>query len=201
MVNSEIDSFVAQFRSLWSAGYQATLNLESNLGEVSITLNCKVGRNDPPEVLSPSPILLHSKHRSPSYFRRQARRKAERDAVINSFMDVSSPITEKVLKDASIQTLEEAEMTADYINVECSSAEEVQVHSTENCEEMEYIDKDELQRDKLVEDIFVYAVPPSDCIPSIPDASEVDQEIREWFSCLGIQARDIRIQTRKHGKY
>ena len=75
------------------------------------------------------------------------------------------------------------------------------LHSTENCEEMEYIDKDELQRDKLVEDIFVYAVPPSDCRQPIPDANEVEQEIRERFACLGVEIRDIRIQTSKHGKY
>ena len=130
-----------------------------------------------------------------------ARRKAERDAVSNSFVDVSSTITEQVLKDASIQTLEEAEITADYINVECSSAEEVQVNSNENCEEMEYVDKDELQPDKLVEDIFVYAVPLSDCRQPIPDAKEDEQEIRERFTCLGVEIRDIRIQTSKHGKY
>ena len=110
MVNSQIDSFVVQFRSLWSGGYQATLNLESNLEEVSITLNCKVGRSDPPELLPPSPIPLHSKNRSPSYFSR----KAECDADSKSFMNVSSPTHKKVLKNASIQTLEEAEITANY---------------------------------------------------------------------------------------
>ena len=66
MVVSEIDSFVKKFKLLWSAGYEASLNLESKLGEVNVTLNCKVGRTIPP----PSSRFT-SKYKNPSYFQRQ----------------------------------------------------------------------------------------------------------------------------------
>ena len=77
MEDVEIDSFVKKFKMLRSVGYDATLNLESKLGEVFITLNCKVGRVLPPPS---TPTSVVSKHRSPSYYRRLARRKAARDS-------------------------------------------------------------------------------------------------------------------------
>ena len=77
MEDVEIDSFVKKFKMLRSVGYDATLNLESKLGEVFITLNCKVGRVLPPPS---TPTSVVFKHRSPFYYRRLARRKAARDS-------------------------------------------------------------------------------------------------------------------------
>ena len=48
MAEWEIDSFVKKFKLLRSSGYDASLNLECKLGEVYVTLNCKVGRSIPP---------------------------------------------------------------------------------------------------------------------------------------------------------
>ena len=76
----QIDSFVSKFKLLLNTGYNATLNLESNLGEVSIMLSCKVGRTSPPPCSPLSSCVASPKHRSPSYVRRQARRKAARDS-------------------------------------------------------------------------------------------------------------------------
>ena len=42
--NMEIDSVVSKFKLLKDAGYEASLNLDTMLGEVKISLSCKVGR-------------------------------------------------------------------------------------------------------------------------------------------------------------
>ena len=97
MVNAEIDSFVVKFKSLWAAGYKATLSLESCMGEVVINLNCKVGRNEPPTTPSPSYAMAASRtYRSPSYYRRQARRRAEHVSINETKpKEASTPVAEK----------------------------------------------------------------------------------------------------------
>ena len=80
MVHLEIDSFVKKFEALWSAGLEASLSLESKLGELCISLNCKVGRPLPPPMSPTAPSVTSSKYRSPSYFRRQVRRRKSRES-------------------------------------------------------------------------------------------------------------------------
>ena len=92
MEDVEIDSFLKKFKMLRNAGYNASLNFESKLGEVFISLNCKVGRLLPPPT---SPASVVSKQRSPSYYRRLAHRKAVRDlgsesSVVAEQVDVAS---------------------------------------------------------------------------------------------------------------
>ena len=45
-------------------------------------------------------------------------------------------------------------------------------------EEKDEIDQEEAERDKLVEQVIVYLVPPSDCRQPLQSASEVETEIR-----------------------
>ena len=95
MVNLEIDSVVSQFKLLLATGHEASLKLDSKLGEVWISLNCKVGRNEPPACMSsPTNYDVKSKYRSPSYFRRQARRRSERESRLenDSLANVSTPL-------------------------------------------------------------------------------------------------------------
>merc|ERR1712045_583031 len=89
---------------LRNAGYDASLNFESKLGEVFISLNCKVGRLLPPPT-TPSPV---SKQRSPSYYRRLARRKAMRD-----LGSESSVVAEQVNSGASNKSEDADEAPAD----------------------------------------------------------------------------------------
>ena len=109
MADSEIDSFVWKFKLLRCAGKEASLKLETKLGEVYISLNCKVGRDVPPPLVSPSPIVVagNSKtHRSPSYYRRQARRRADKEAQIlsdNSSSSVAGQATQEVNEDVVIK--------------------------------------------------------------------------------------------------
>ena len=90
MADTEIDSFVKKFKLLRGAGMQASLTLETKLGEVFISINCKVSRDVPPPKLSPATAVNPSKHRSPSYFRRQARRRADCEAQTLDVMSNSS---------------------------------------------------------------------------------------------------------------
>ena len=55
MADNEINSFVQKFKLLRDAGLEASLSLETKLGEVEISLSCKVGRILPPPQ-SPSSI-------------------------------------------------------------------------------------------------------------------------------------------------
>ena len=84
MAHVEVDNFVRKFKLLLSAGYEASLDLSSSLGEVTINLKCKVGRLSPP--LSPNfgENLIngtHVKREFPSRQRRRARRAAARDTL------------------------------------------------------------------------------------------------------------------------
>ena len=88
----EIENFVRQFKMLWSSGQEAKLTLETKLGEVWINLNCKVGRIIPPMTPSPLPPTKCKAYRSPSYYRRQARRRAERDSLNVSDGQVLTPV-------------------------------------------------------------------------------------------------------------
>ena len=80
------------------------MNLETKLGEVYITFNCKVGRLEPPP-LSPTSSLISNRKlcRSPSYYRRQSRRRAERNT-----SNVSCVIPESTAEQA-----EKKELAAD----------------------------------------------------------------------------------------
>ena len=105
MATLHIDSFVDQFKKLWGAGIEASLNVESKLGEVYVSLNCKVGRITPPSPASQSPFL-RPKYRSPSYYRRQERRKEERE-----LMNVSS-VESSTLKAEEAMDVESSRKTA-----------------------------------------------------------------------------------------
>ena len=76
MAHLEIESFVLKFRNLCSAGYKATLSVEAEDGKASICLKADIGYVPPPfpppHSHGPPPRV----HRSPSYRRRQERRKA-----------------------------------------------------------------------------------------------------------------------------
>ena len=80
MADNEIDSFIQKYKLLRGAGIGASLSIETELREVSISLNCKVGRNIPPPPPKLPSVPASKVYRSPSYYRQQARRKAEREA-------------------------------------------------------------------------------------------------------------------------
>ena len=122
----EIENFVRQFKMLWSSGQEAKLTLETKLGEVWINLNCKVGRIIPP--MTPSPPLPPTKckaYRSPSYYRRQARRRAERDSLNVSDGQVLTPVVSESLAEQADEApcnVETVVTESDSVSIERSNA-------------------------------------------------------------------------------
>ena len=102
-----------------------------------ITLNCKVGRVAPP--LSPSPSFASRKlHRSPSYYRRQYRRKAERDALTGFYACHSTPVD-------TVLTAEQAEdEIADNSCVSKFKAEDTASSAMETCAKESSIPENEV---------------------------------------------------------
>ena len=56
----------------------------------------------------------------------------------------------------------------------------------------EEVDEAELARDKLVDEVIVYAVPPTDIRQPVQGAHDVEEEIRAKFSSMGIDVVNIR---------
>ena len=54
------------------------------------------------------------------------------------------------------------------------------------------VDEAELARDKLVDEVIVYAVPPIDIRQPVQGAHDVEEEIRAKFSSMGIDVVNIR---------
>ena len=90
MADVQIESFLNHFKLLWGAGEEASLKIESKLGEISLSLSCKVGRIAPPSPVPSQAFNSRKKYRSPSYFRRQDRRRAAHEAQNISSVDVST---------------------------------------------------------------------------------------------------------------
>ena len=77
MAFSEIDSFLTKFKYLWHAGLKASLNVESENGEASITLKVGLGCIPPPFCFQrPPQPKTPPVYRGPAYQRRQQKRQA-----------------------------------------------------------------------------------------------------------------------------
>ena len=142
MADIELDSFVRKFKLLRDAGYEASLSFNTSLGEVHINLSCKVGRVVPPPPSPPAQMVSSSqKYRSPSYYRRQARRRAQRESLPDTNVNVADEVKDDVVEpaeevihdlalsnDASVTEVEDVEAATEYSGMkdasESSSSEE-----------------------------------------------------------------------------
>ena len=74
----ELESFVAKFRYLCSAGFDSTLTLSPKKGQAHVSFNVNLGFLPPPLSFPPPstavPATPCSRRRSPSYYRRLKRR-------------------------------------------------------------------------------------------------------------------------------
>ena len=70
MASAELDSFVAKFKSLLLAGKKAKLTVNANAGQAIVTLEVNLS--------SESDATFHRKHRPPSYYRRQEKRREQK---------------------------------------------------------------------------------------------------------------------------
>ena len=87
----EIDSFTSKFKALLANGFQATLTLEAVEGEAFVTLRAGLGKKVWPTVAgTPVPKQdLIKRPRSPSYYRRQEKRKLDRQQIIMAEAEVA----------------------------------------------------------------------------------------------------------------
>ena len=74
MFNTEFDNFVRKFFQLRQAGLTAHLDVDTQAGQVRVALSVELGAGHAPGQQPPR------RSRSPSYYRRQVRRKADREA-------------------------------------------------------------------------------------------------------------------------
>ena len=199
MAQCEIDSFVKKFKLLWSAGYDSSLNLESKLGEVYVTLNCKVGRSIPP----PTSPISPAKYRSPSYFRRQERRKAARES---EFL-VSSEAACNIKTDEVFDTVESSEATKKVEELESQAfeqdavAKEIEANEeVAESNEAEDVDQDELDRDRLIEDILVYRVKGGLPQPLV-NREVAEKEIESRFAAIGVTVKSMKTFCNHQGNF
>ena len=200
MATDEVENFVRKFKMLRDSGYDATLTLESRLGEVSVTLNCKVGRTSPPPT---TPLASSSpRYRSPSYFRRQVRRKAAAEQQSSRIFIDMPPSDLKadevlIINDADGDSAdppidaEEALTKAEKPSVTAAEPDRLDVAESMNAEEAS-LDREEAERDRLVQEVIVYAVPPTDIRKRKQTVDEVESEIKDRFSSIGVQVKAIR---------
>ena len=92
-VLTEIDSFTTKFKALLSSGYEATLTLEADGGQVFATLKAGLGHNLFPAVKAADSKCKIKRPRSPAYFRRQEKRKLEKMQLIQTEEDDAVVVT------------------------------------------------------------------------------------------------------------
>ena len=105
MAVHELESFVAKFRYLCSAGYRASLSFNSDAnGNAHVKFEVDLGFLEPPYAVPP-PNSASPKKRSPGYYRRLQRRREEREHlnssnIVNESISTSKPVVEtgKVVK-------------------------------------------------------------------------------------------------------
>ena len=200
MADAEIESFLTKFKHLCSVGINASLNISSSQGKAIVTLHAEIGAFSAPT--APQTPL---KNRSPSYHRRIARRHAMRHLNENrceearqASTEVDEVIGNEAAKPADVDTAAATKSESSYVN---EVAEQAVLDSNIDIVEIEDMDKDEMERDRLVDEVVVYAVPPSDCRQSMQDANEVEGEVKERFSSLGVIVTDMRIKVNRKGKF
>ena len=171
MATDEVENFVHKFKMLRDSGYDATLTIESKLGEVFVALNCKVGRTSPPPTTPFMPIS--PRYRSLSYFRRQSRRKAAAKQECNNIVLDELPCVLKA--DKVLENQDAIEIAADSSNVaeDISNKAEKSVmtpcleeamtevvddesRNAEHDNVTDMLDKEEAERNKLVNEVIVY---------------------------------------------
>ena len=116
MSRSELENFVNKFQQLRQAGYTAHLDVDTHAGKAWVRLHVML------EPMKHSQKTPKQRHRSPSYLKRQERRKAERLAARESNDQAEksqeSLVTEEVIADSNEDNDDTADVTATVYNCE-----------------------------------------------------------------------------------
>ena len=220
-MDPELASFVLKFQDLCSSGKNATLSLSSSSGRVYANLSIEIGYVKSPQKLpvsSRSPTL-NTHHVSPSRKRRMERRaesrklfaeEAKNDLTADELNVLEA--AEKAVDDSLNSSVLEESLKVGNDNIvvqsnlvqkeDCENDSVIDTTAVlENLDAVEETDSEELARDKLVNEVIIYAVPPSDCRKSMQDAEEVEKEIKERFSLIGVEVLDMKIRASRTGKF
>ena len=187
MADAEIESFVKKFKLLRGAGMEASLKLETKLGEVFISINCKVGRDMPPPTLSPAAHVNPSKiRRSPSYFRRQVRRRAIREAHTIDVTSASSAAEEATAQVVAEEVAFQNCMKSAAVDDGTDINEETEEDTEKEDEETEVVA--EIDQGMLYQKNSMEAIEPDICLSMELDSlirqSEKNRDLWEKFGAL-----------------
>ena len=134
---SELQNFVNKFHQLRQAGFTAHLDVDAHAGKSWVALRVMLG----------SEPIKRPKHRSPSYQKRQERRRAARLAAVNSSGECDAvkaseaQITEEVsdaVKASEDQITEEVSGNSEVVNNDSNKTEEDEAN-VYNCELCDFI--------------------------------------------------------------
>ena len=128
MAYCEVDSFVTKFKHLWYAGLKATLIIKALDGEATVEITAGLGYLPHP---TPPPFHVPRHHdnfhsnRGPSYWRRQERRQAARNAAVQ--VPVEGTEGSKAAEACKLSTV-----TAEKVETNDNSVVDVSVKETES---------------------------------------------------------------------
>ena len=218
-MDPDLASFVFKFQDICSTGKNATLTFSSLTGKVYVNLSLEIGsvkagpKFPVPCVTSPP---VNTRHVSPSKRRRMNRRaesrrlfaeKAKYDlsteelsVLVAAEKAVDNHVnTNKV--EESIEASNDSHVTQNEASCQVNMVQAIKDCENDPEEDVEEIDIDELEKDRLVSEILIYAVPPSDCRIPMQGVNEVQQEIREKFSTIGAKIEDMKVKASSQGKF
>ena len=139
MFRSELDNFVVKFHQLLRAGYTAHLDLDANAGQAWVGLRVMLGSSHQQQQYQPH----QAKHRSPSYFRRQERRRAAKENAEEATPDAENSNSEEISKNNS-DTVQVSDSISEYKCDKCefSSNREtgLKIHKTKKHASIEQVD-------------------------------------------------------------
>ena len=146
---SEIESFLAQFRYLCSAGFKSSLSFNSDEnGHARVTLEVNLGFIQPPFTVPPPATTSPKKlRRSPSYYRRLQRRKEFRQQLSSnneSKYDVTEEVSIEVTsnEDVSNEVIQEHSSTFNACDIGAINVAEEESHleKVDDCDASEEVD-------------------------------------------------------------
>ena len=199
-MDPEISSFILKFQNLCWAGKEAKLTFTSKNGNTNVNLSLQLGN------LPPSP-QFHPHHFPPRMHRNEPsreRRRQKREQARKSAAEEAS----KKLSAKEVELLNMAEKAEENSSkVKSKNAETVKVCREpidKICPDSDYqqetpaveVDEAELARDILVEKVLVYPV-----TEPIEKKADVEQEVRERFSEIGVEVKQMDTKITFRGEF
>ena len=151
MRKSEVDSFIQKFYQLWKTGATAHLDLNTHAGQAWVGIRVQLGHvPDPvPQESQPRP---HFKKRSPSYLKRQEKRRAAHSASTGENIFSAEKAASKNVNDDKTEYAVSPENLDDKIKVESQvePRQEVVAEKVADCFSCDKCDFTSVREDELM---------------------------------------------------